>query len=274
MRILFVLLFSLWLPSVFGQEMIDRIDPTVIVNHKITSCTEWINNEERLTLHYNDQGLPMYYLFPADVLDTNQKLVTGNYGKKEFRYDEHKNLTESVVSFYEPYSDSTTMLTMVNYHYENDLLIKKEYYDNPNSSPIVTNYFYDDKLLTKEIKTRPDSALIVVTGEKFKTETVHYQYNASKKLSSISNYRENHLIDSISIEYHQDTVSYTTIVQGEITSTIKKVYNAKGQEIERIYPESKIVRWKYNNVQLLESIEYHYLTNNTTRMTTFSYQYK
>lgn len=267
-----VLLSSL---SSFGQEVIGRIERNVILEQKIISCTEWHNKEKGRTVYFNFQGLPHYFQFPAEVLDSSNNIISGDYGKKEFIYDENGNLSESIMLCYEPRLDSTVVLTLIKNYYKDNLIIKREYFDNPNSKPTIRRYFYNDTLLIKEVKTRPDTSLIVSTGGKFKVESKEYKYDDSNRLASILSFREAQLLDSTSISYHNDTTTWITFDNfNEEKSIVKTIYDQYQREIERIYPEEQIIKWNYNKNGLLNSIEYHYLKSGVTRTTEFKYEHK
>jgi len=268
-------LFITFLSSLFsfGQEIIGRIDPNIIIKQKIISCTEWHDKVEGSTFYFNSQGLLHYFNFSADVLDSNYNLINGNFGKRELFYDENGNLIESIMSCYEPIWDSSIVLSLIkNYYYEN-LVIKQEYFDSPTSKPTVVRYFYNDTILIKKVKTKADSALVVSTGEKYKVESTHYNYDKLNRLISFSNFREASSLDSTSVTYHGDTTIWATFDnQYEEKSIVKSIYDKHQKEIERIYPNHRIVKWIYNKNGLLDSIKYTYLKTGVRRRTTFTYE--
>ena len=257
----------------FSQEMIDRIDPSVLVDQKIVSCTEWYGDERGRTVYFNLQGLPHYYHFPADVLDTNNNLIHGDFGKREFVYDRNGNLIESIMSCYEPTLDSSVAMTFVKSYYDDNRIVKREYFDSPRSKPTEVTYIYDSNLLIEEKKTKADSSLIVSTGEKFKVEFTEYRYDDSQRLTTILNYRETRLLDSTSVTYHGTTKTWTTFnSNNEEILTVKSKYDSLNREVERIYPKQKQVKWSYSENGLLESIEYMNLGSGKNRRTKFTYK--
>ena len=273
MRALILYIILLSSSSLLGQEIIDRIDPSIILDQKIISCTEWRGEEKDRTVYFNSKGLPHYFRFSADVLDTNSNLISGDFGKREFIYDENGNLIESIMSYYEPTLDSSIVMTFIKNYYSKNLIIKREYFDSPSAKSKVITYHYNDTLLTKEIKTKPDSSPIANTGEKFKAESTEYKYNNANKLVSILNFREANLLDSTSVNYHNDTTTWTSFnSQNRETSVVKIIYDIFDREIKRIYPGSKIIKWKYKENGLLESIEYKYLETGEIRRTKFTYE--
>ena len=271
--LVFILLFSS--STLLGQEMIDRISPSVILEQKITECTEWHGDEKGTSVYFNSQGLPSYFHFPSDVVDTNFNIISGNFGKREFFYDDIGNLIETRMSCFEPIADSSVVLSSIKYYYEADLLVKREHYDSPKSVPMVTKYLYNDTLLMSEIRTKPDSSLIVSTGEKFKVESVEYKYDDSNRLISILNYRESRKLDSTSITYDNLNKTWTTFnnQEGE-KSVVKMIYDDQGRETERIHPEKSITKWSYAENGLLNFTQYDYLKSGNTRKTVFKYSYK
>ncbi len=257
----------------FGQEMIDRLEPSVIIEQNIISCTEWNNEEKGRTVYFNFQGLPHYYHFPADVLDTNDILIHGDFGKREFKYDENGNLIKSIMSCYEPTLDSSVAMTFIKNHYVDNLIVKREYFDSPISKPTEVTYIYDHNLLIEERKTKADSSLIVSTVEKFKIESTVYRYDDEERLTTVLNFRESQLLDSTCVNYHNNTRTYTSFnSQNRETSVVKFIYDLYDREIERIYPEKKIIKWVYKENGLLESVEYNYLETGETRKTKFTYE--
>jgi len=257
----------------FGQEMIGRIDPSVILEQKIISCTEWHSEEKGMTVFFNSKGLPHYFHFPADVLDTNSNLIHGDYGKREFKYDENGNLIESIMSCYEPTLDSSVVMTLIKSYYKENLIVKREYYDNPSANPTEITYIYDNKLLSEERKTHADSSLIVNTGEKFKLESTAYRYDNSQSLTTVLNFRESRLLDSTTVTYHGNTKTWTTFdSSNQVTSIVKSVYDSLNREVERIYPEKRNVKWYYKENGLLDSIEYTSVERGEIRRTSFTYE--
>jgi hypothetical protein len=253
--------------------MIGRIAPKVILNQNLRSCTEWHGEEKGKTVYYNSKGLPAYFHFQADVLDTNQKIVTGDFGKREFFYDEDGNLVQSTVSTYEPTLDSSILISMIKNYYDNNFIVKKEHFDNPESKPTVTKYFYRDTLLVREIKSKSDTSLDFETAEKFKQESAVYRYDDTQKLSTILNFRESHLLDSISITYHNDTTIWTTFdILNNEESVVGIIYDHDKREKERVYPDQRKVHWLYDENGLLESIEYTNLETGEIRRTEFTYE--
>ena len=253
--------------------MIGRIASKVILNQNVRSCTEWHGEEKGRTVFYNSKGLPAYFNFQADVLDTNQKIVTGDFGKREFVYDEDGNLIQNTMSTYEPTLDSSIVISMIRNYYNDNLLAKKEHFDNLESKPTVTKYFYIDTLLIKENRTKPDSSLIVATGEKFKEESVVYRYDNSQKLTTVLNFRGTHLLDSISVTYNDDVVTWTTFDnENKERSVVKMIYDRYDREKERIYPDQQVVKWYYTENGLLDLIEYTYLKTGEIRRTKFTYE--
>lgn len=257
----------------FGQEMIDRIEPSVIIEQNIISCTEWHSEEKGRTVYFNIQGLPHYYHFPADVLDTNDILIHGDFGKREFKYDENGNLIESVMSCYEPTLDSSVTMTFIKSYYDDNLIVEREYFDSPGSKPMEVTYIYDHNLLIEERKTKADSSFIVSTGEKFKVESTEYRYDDEERLTTVLNFRESRLLDSTSVTYHGNTKTWTTFdSSNKVISIVKSIYDSLNREVERIYPEKRSVRWIYDEIGLLESVEYKYLETESIRRTMFTYE--
>lgn len=253
--------------------MIDRIDPSVLVDQKIVSCTEWNGDERGRTVYFNLQGLPHYYHFPADVLDTNSNLIHGDFGKREFVYDRNGNLIESIMSCYEPTLDSSVAMTFIKNYYNDNLIVKREYFDSPKSKPTAVTYIYDSNLLIEEKKTQADSSLIVNTGEKFKEESKEYRYDDSQRLTTILSYRETRLLDSTSVTYHGNTKTWTTFnSNNQEILTVKSRYDSLNREVERIYPDQRVVKWYYTENGLLDLIEYTYLKTGEIRRTKFTYE--
>lgn len=260
--------------TVFGQEVIGRIDANIIQKNSVKSCTEWTNGQKGRTVFYNSLGLPDQYRFLSSAIDSTGTLIEGDFGKRVFEYDSSGNLLTSTMTSYEPTIDSTIVLTQIRNHYDtNNLLVKKEYFDTPTSIPTVVNYYYVDSLLMKEVKLKSTNSL-KVTSEFFNEEVIYYTYDSLNRLSSMKSFWEGNPLDSTSISYNGDTTTWKQFNQSnQLTSIVSSVFDDQRREIERIYTD-KTCRWIYQENGLLDKIAYLYLTTNSERMTEFTYEFE
>jgi len=125
----------------------------------------------------------------------------------------------------------------------------------------------------KEVKLKSTNSL-KVTAEFFNEEVIYYAYDSLNRLSSMKSFWEGYPLDSTIISYNGDTTTWKQFNQtNQLTPIVSSFFDDQKREIERIYTD-KTCSWIYLENGLLDKIEYHYLSTNTTRIATFMYEFE
>lgn len=234
------------------------VDPAVVKANKVKSHTEWYNGTERgTTFHYNKEGQLTHYKYYASTFNSTGKEIKGDFGKHSYEYDSKGNLVLEKKSVYEPALDSTVFIHQINYFYNDDnVLIKKVHFDKPSKVSLTVDYFYEGNKLVKQVRTKPDSALIASTGERFLKQSTLFEYDKKDRLIAKKSYRESTLIERATCKYDGNTSTWkTTYLESGKTVTIVMTKDSEGRLTEKTTNRQSTYKLTYLPNGLVEKAE-------------------
>lgn len=267
----YILLFFIS-TNFYTQEMIDLIFPETILEQGVTSVTQWNDGEKGVTVYYNSKGLPHYYYVNDFIVDSLNNVLSGDYGKITFDYDQNNRLIKKSFFCDNPFTDSIIFSSIIKYYYSNNLLVKKENYHNPILKPKVTRFIYKDSLLIQKISTVNEADLSLSGKTINKRDSVVYTYNESLKISKIQTYRDNDLHHYTLVNHYGNVSKYLHYENDILTSFNYAIYDEKGKVIERVYPERLVVKYIFDANGLLILIERYNLLTKMSSKTEFKYK--